>query len=121
MSDTKVALRKDILGVKAKKINSEPGDGHQNGTKCTIIAESPDTPIGIVYLAIFEDFPLPVGIADFRVKLLTNEKRVKLQLNKAQLNYLELFPQGMFKFYHDEQGKEEQENDQNHKKNSEKT
>lgn len=106
-------MNRNILGKKAVKINSEPGDGHHDGATCIIIAESPDTPYGIIYLTIFEDFPLPVAIAGFRVKFLTPEDCTQIQLTDDQVEYLSNFPEKMFKYYYDE----EPEKAQNHKKN----
>lgn len=120
MGNIRDLLKKDILAVKAKKINSQPGDGHQNGDKCIIIAESQDSAVGIIYLAIFEDFPLPIGVADFRIELLTERKKKRIKLTQQQVNYLADLPENMFNYYTDAEEKEGKKSVKNRKKNSEK-
>lgn len=106
-----------INAVKAQKVNSEAGDGHKDGARCVIIAETADTPYGIIYLTIFDDYPLPVAVADYRVKLLANEKKVKMKLSKQQKKYLGVFPKNLFKYYTDAASKEGSVHDQNTEEN----
>jgi CRISPR/Cas system-associated exonuclease Cas4 (RecB family) len=95
-----------IYGIPAVKTNSKEDDAHKDGAKCIVIAESVESHIGFIYLTIFEDFRFPVAVANTRIKLLSKENRVKVELTKAQKEYLEPFSKGLFKFYKDEKTQE---------------
>lgn len=92
-----------ILAYPGKKIQSEEGDGHQNGATCLVIAESVKSHIGFIYLVIFEDYLFPIAVANTRIKLLTKEKRVRVELSASQKEYLEPFSKNLFQFYTDEE------------------
>ena len=65
-------------GTRIKKVNSEPGDAHQDGAAGTVIGsigpvETPDFTDRYVYFVVWEEDPgtgLPVGIREGRVNAL---------------------------------------------------
>tara|TARA_R110000772_G_scaffold57842_4_gene130924 strand:- start:1394 stop:1678 length:285 start_codon:yes stop_codon:yes gene_type:complete len=69
-----------ITGKKAVKINSDKGDGHEDGAPCIIIGQSQTVKYSELkmYVVIWEDFPLPVLIAEHRLKLSEEEKDIEL-------------------------------------------
>lgn len=97
-----------IHGFSGMKINSQEGDAHEDGSRCIVIAESVETAIGFIYLVIFEDFRFPIAIANTRIKLLSKDKRIKVELTKEQKEYLQPFSKELFKFYKDVKTAEKQ-------------
>lgn len=68
----------EITAKKAVKCNSEPGDGHNDGTPCLIIGETlsiPDSDIKL-YFTLWEDFSVPVAIASSRLIVLEEKKDI---------------------------------------------
>ena len=63
-------------GTRIEKVNSEPGDGHQDGAAGTVIGsigpvEIPDSTYRYAYFVAWDEDPgagLPVGIREGRVK-----------------------------------------------------
>lgn len=69
-----------IKGKKAVKIKSEIGDGHTDGAPCIVIGESQtikDSDLKM-YVVIWEDFHLPVLIAEHRLLLSEDEEDIEL-------------------------------------------
>ena len=98
----------EVIGVLAEKQSSMPGDTHQNGTPCYIIADSSEVASMIMYLVLFDDVEFPVAVVDYRIKLLENPETKTIVLNKLQLDYLKQIPD-IFKIYKKESVKKSKE------------
>jgi hypothetical protein len=64
-------------GTRVQKYNSKPEDLHENGAKGTVVDVLGPVPDGDMqgrcgYFILWDDFPLPVFIADDRVRMLGN-------------------------------------------------
>lgn len=88
-----------VEALKAEKINSDPGDSHQDGTICYIIAETAKVGSILMYLALFEDATFPVAVTNIRIKLLDNIETENIVLNEIQKGYIKQLPANMFKLY----------------------
>lgn len=75
-----------VKALEIKKINSQPGDGHQDGdigyAICTI---GPDDML--MYGVLWDDYGIPVFMADYRTELTCNSKEI--DLSEEVILYLE--------------------------------
>lgn len=76
-----------VIGTKVIKINSKPGDSYTDGTEGYLIAETKPIDNMSMGFILFPNFPLPVGIASSRYKIISIEEEV-LELPSETVEYL---------------------------------